>query len=210
MYGKLALRSSGLPTWGLTSSNQGAIRQESMPFLLMHSIGRTNLFEGGSAVFSGCGRYRYRLDRSWNTKLPPISFGMLNPSTADHERNDATIERCERRARSLGYGSLVVWNLFAFRATNPSVLKEQTDPIGPENDDHIRDALLEIKARGGIVIVAWGAHGSFLNRPKTIQEIADRVQISFLCLGITSCGQPKHPLYVSYKSQPSSWCGGCW
>lgn len=171
-----------------------------------HTFTQSSLLGDGSAVFSACQKYRYRLDRIWDESLPPLAFGMLNPSTADHQRNDATIERCERRARSLGYGSLIVWNLFAFRATNPSVLKEQPDPIGPENDDHIRDVLLEIKARDGSVIVAWGVHGLFLDRPKTIQEIANNVQISFLCLGITSTGQPRHPLYVSYSSKPMTWC----
>src|SRR3954454_21911255 len=98
------------------------------------SEAQSTLLSRGSAVFSKCNRYRYRLDRIWDEARPPLAFGMLNPSTADHERNDATIERCERRARALGFGSLIVWNLFAFRSTKPSTLKAQDDPIGPKND----------------------------------------------------------------------------
>lgn len=167
----------------------------------------SSLFKRSSAVISKCERYRYRLDRIWDDSLPPLSFGMLNPSTADHERNDATIERCERRARLLGFGSLIVWNLFAFRATTPNILKVQADPVGPDNDHHIREVLGEIQTRGGTVIVGWGSHGPFLDRPKRIQEIANAIQISFLCLGITNSGQPKHPLYVSYDRSPISWPG---
>ena len=33
----------------------------------------------------------------------PAVFIMLNPSTADESDNDPTVERCERRARSMGF-----------------------------------------------------------------------------------------------------------
>jgi len=166
---------------------------------------QSSLLGDSSAVFSNCQRYRYRLDRIWDDSLPPLAFGMLNPSTADHERNDPTIERCERRARSLGYGSLVVWNLFAFRATNPKILRNQFDPIGPENDYFIHSALDETKMRKGTVIVGWGSHGHILGRHVQVLEIARDVGIDLFCLGTTNSGQPKHPLYISYQSKPTSW-----
>lgn len=164
-----------------------------------------SLFGHSSAVFSACQKYRYRLDRVWDNSLPPLAFGMLNPSTADHERNDATIERCERRAKSLGYGSLIVWNLFAFRATDPKSLKQQRDPIGPENDSFIREALIETQNRRGQVIVGWGAYGSILNRHHQVRDLARDLKIDLYCLGITLAGQPKHPLYISYESEPAHW-----
>jgi hypothetical protein len=130
---------------------------------------------------------------------------MLNPSTADHERNDATIERCERRARSLGFGAIVVWNLFAFRSTTPQVLRKQADPVGPENDSFIHSVLAEVKARNGKVIAGWGSHGELLDRPKKIHAIAETLDVQFLCLGVTRTGQPKHPLYISYEETPKVW-----
>jgi hypothetical protein len=166
---------------------------------------QSSLLGHSSAIFSHCQKYRYRLDRTWDDSLPPLAFGMLNPSTADHERNDPTIARCERRARSLGYGSLVVWNLFAFRATNPQILHTQFDPIGPENDYFIHTALDETKRRRGIVIIGWGSHGHILGRHVQVLEIARAVGIDLYCLGTTNSGQPKHPLYVSYQSKPTSW-----
>ena len=69
------------------------------------------------AVFSPCEKYRYWLSRRWQEGGRSLAFIMLNPSTADELENDATIERCERRARHNGYGGLVVCNLFAWRAT---------------------------------------------------------------------------------------------
>jgi len=166
---------------------------------------QTCLLGLNSAVFSDCQKYRYRLDRIWNDSLPPLAFGMLNPSTADHERNDPTIERCQRRAEASGFGRLIVWNLFAFRASNPSALRKQVDPIGPNNDDFIREALIETKDRGGRVIVGWGTNGSILNRHSAILDIAQSLSVELYCLGVTAGGYPKHPLYISYQSRPKCW-----
>lgn len=172
---------------------------------LRSPISRSSFFGRSSAIFSPCQRYRYRLDRIWDELLPPVAFGMLNPSTADHEHNDPTIERCERRAKTLGFGSLVVWNLFAFRATSPKLLKKQSDPIGPQNDEFIRQALLETKNRQGIVIVGWGSNGSLGERHVEILDMARNLCVALYCLGITNAGHPKHPLYVSYQSKPKQW-----
>ena len=130
---------------------------------------------------------------------------MLNPSTADENYNDATIERCERRAKSLGFGSLIVWNLFAYRTVSPKVLRAHHSPVGPNNDEIIREILLEIKSRCGTVIVGWGAHGVFLERHKEALSLARDVGIRLFCLGITNSGQPKHPLYISYESKAVEW-----
>ena len=46
------------------------------------------------AVFDQSETYRYWLWREWNVELPRLSFVMLNPSTADADRNDPTIRRC--------------------------------------------------------------------------------------------------------------------
>jgi hypothetical protein len=164
-----------------------------------------DLLEQSSAVFSDCGAYRYRLDRKWDGRLPPLAFGMLNPSTADDVRNDATIERCERRARTLGFGSLIVWNLFAYRTVSPKTLKAHHSPVGPENDEFIREVLLEIKLRNGIVIAGWGSHGVFQERYKCALELAKNLNVDLYCLGITSSGQPRHPLYISYQSKARKW-----
>ena len=73
-----------------------------------HQAGSTR----SEAIWSPCRTYRYALTRRWDDG-PGLGIVMLNPSTADAFRNDPTVERCERRARALGYGAFQVVNLFA-------------------------------------------------------------------------------------------------
>jgi len=164
-----------------------------------------NLFEKSSAVLSRCETFRYELRRVWDDSLPPFVSGMLNPSTADAERDDPTIRRNIQRARAMGFGSLIVWNLGAGRATEPQTWKLLADPIGPENDRHIRRILQECRDRNGIAIAGWGNHGSFMKRDTIALHIAQGLGVHFHCLGTTKSGQPKHPLYVSQATAPFLW-----
>lgn len=147
------------------------------------------------ALFSECRAYRYRLWRHFGDG-PRLLFVMLNPSTADDVANDPTVERCQRRAARMGYGSLEVVNLFAFRATDPKLMRAAGDPVGPENDVHI----LHAAADAAMIIAAWGAHGSFRGRGGAVRTLlAGRV---LHCLTLTAAGDPGHPLYVGYDVQP--------
>ena len=109
-----------------------------------------------SAEISECGQYRYRLSRRWGPGLPTL-FIMLNPSTADAEIDDPTIRRCMGFAKSWGRDGIEVVNLFAFQATSPKDMQTAADPVGPENEVHVEEAVAECFE----VICAWGAHGSF-------------------------------------------------
>ena len=156
------------------------------------------------ATFSPCEKYRYRLWRYWDKgRGPVISFLMLNPSTADSTDNDPTVERCERRARMMGYGGLEVVNIFAYRSTDPTVMKQQSDPIGPDNDA----AILAAANLAGMVVCAWGNHGDYLDRGKEVVALLHRHGIIPHCLAVTGSGHPKHPLYVGYDTKPSKFAG---
>lgn len=110
------------------------------------------MFTDMGAVFSPCEQYRYKLWRIWDKSIPPMVFVMLNPSTADELQNDPTVERCERRARSMGFGGLRVANIFAWRDTDPTALYALNDPVGPDNDAAIQESVLG----AGLVVCAWG------------------------------------------------------
>jgi hypothetical protein len=161
-----------------------------------------------SAVISACCLYRYELRRTWDDTLPPYVSGMLNPSIADNVIDDATIVRNVRRAAALGFGSLIVWNLGAGRATDPAEWKAMPDPIGPENDDYVERILIECRERKGVAVVGWGTHGSFQDRDEIAIGIASRVGVALQCLGTTKDGHPRHPLYVARAQQLMPWRRG--
>jgi hypothetical protein len=119
---------------------------------------------------------------------------MLNPSTADERRNDATIERCQRRATRWGYGGLVVTNLFAWCSTDPAGLRRAADPVGAANDA----AILSAARDAGLVVCAWGACGSYRGRSAAVLNLLRSRGVTLHSLGRTKCGEPVHPLYIGY------------
>ena len=147
------------------------------------------------ATLSSCRTYRYDLWRRWGA--PTAGYAMfvgLNPSTADEVEDDPTIRRCIGFARDWGYGALCMTNLFAFRATDPQVMKASSDPVGPLNDS----TLLELSKRASVVIAAWGTHGAFLERGRNVCEFLPQLQ----CLKKTKHGFPSHPLYLKKSLRP--------
>lgn len=159
------------------------------------------------AVFSACGAYRYGLTRTWDAALPRMVWIMLNPSTADHLRNDPTIERCERRARGMGMGAYRIVNLYGFRATRPADLFAAADPVGPDNDAAVRAACRWAARRGGPVVCGWGAHGGRQGRGAEMARRLGAAGVALSCLDLTAAGEPRHPLYVPYSVRPRPWPG---
>ena len=153
------------------------------------------------ALYSDCEKYRYELSRVWDNNGDKALFVMLNPSTATEIQNDPTVERCERRARTLGFGAFRVCNIFAYRATDPRDMRAQTDPVGPENDAAIARAA-EWADR---VICAWGTHGAHLQRGVAVEHMLRGQPKPLYHLGLSKQGHPKHPLYIAYAVQPELW-----
>jgi hypothetical protein len=159
----------------------------------------TTLVGRDTATFSATDQtYRYALSRDWDDR-PPIVFIMLNPSAADAFADDPTIRRCIRFARQWQAGGLLVLNLFGLRATDPRALRQHPDPVGPDNDQVIRE---ELRGCLGVVVCAWGVHGTLHGRDRQMLALLDGLGVTPLCLGTTKAGQPRHPLYVA-SSTPS-------
>ncbi|MEL6889752.1 MAG: DUF1643 domain-containing protein [Pseudomonadota bacterium] len=154
-----------------------------------------------TAIYSDCERYRYSLTRVWDDAGRRVNFVMLNPSTATEVQNDPTVERCERRARALEYGSFAVTNIFAWRDTDPRAMRAATDPVGPGNDAAITDRA----AWADDLVAAWGTHGAHLDRGAAVRDLLIRSGKPLLHLGLSKAGHPKHPLYIPYAQQPAPW-----
>lgn len=155
-----------------------------------------------TAEISDCGRYRYRLTREWDTALPPATFVMLNPSTADADQDDATIRKCTRYAQRWGMGSLVVVNLYAWRATDPRTLPTGDEAIGPDNDAWLTQTALDTVDAGGPLVAAWGAHAS-AHRVADVRALPGMDRL--MCLSVTKSGQPGHPLYLPGDQSLGVW-----
>jgi len=155
------------------------------------------------AIYSSCEKYRYSLTRIWNEKAQKLHFVMLNPSTATEIQNDPTVERCERRARALNFGSFRVTNIFAWRDTDPKKMKCAKDPVGLLNNE----AILDGSRWADCTIAAWGNHGAHMNRGLFVMGLLKKCGKPIFHLGISKVGQPKHPLYISYNIQPKKWLG---
>jgi len=164
---------------------------------------QNNLFCKSHAEFSEDRVYRYLLSREWDVG-PKLNFIMLNPSTADENFNDPTIERCMRRAQRWGYGSIVITNLFALRSTDPHGLYEAEDPIGPDNDNWI----VEASRQSDLIICAWGSFVARFRdgrrqRSKQVVELLNGRKV--MALKVSKSGEPSHPLYVNYDIKPEEW-----
>lgn len=156
-----------------------------------------------SATFSACGEYRYELTRRLAKGEGTVAFVMLNPSTADAYEEDPTIRRCLGFAHRWGYRDVRILNIFALRSTDPQGLRHCIDPVGPLNDEYLREYCTAKKADR--VIVAWGTHGAYLERGARALAILRDVRGAHpgLCaLTWTKGGHPGHPLYAKGDLEP--------
>lgn len=185
-----------------------------------------------NAIISADGKYRYRLIREWRSgssaqwdmwteddgspvldgagaqlgQPKSCVFVMLNPSTADGDRDDPTIRRCVAYAKAWGYDRLEVVNMFAWRATDPRdmlALTGKGDPIGRDNRQHVMDACYD----AGIVICAWGAHGGHIDHDETVLGWIEDSGATPHALQLTKAGFPSHPLYLKGDLKPFRYRG---
>ncbi len=146
------------------------------------------------AIFSKDRLYRYALWRIWDRKLKPLLWVGLNPCWANETKDDTSTSRMAYRAKTLGYGSLYIGNLFAVVAPYPEQLVYGNDAIGQENDKY----LVELKKVAGAVVVGWGNHGRSVGRDKSVLDILGK---PVYCLAVTKSGAPTHPLYVPWSAE---------
>jgi hypothetical protein len=160
-----------------------------------------------SAIISDCGTYRYRLERNVGGLHggKTIAFVMVNPSTADAEADDATIRKVKGFTARMGGSRVIVGNLFAYRATDISALKTAPDPVGPENNDHLRQILRDADT----CVVAWGALSKL---PRSLRlrwygfaNMAQSLGVRLSCLGVAKDGHPLHPCMIGYERPVLDW-----
>ena len=162
----------------------------------------STLIQQSEAHFSDCEKYRYWLRRDWDASKDAISFLMLNPSTADEVDNDPTIERCQRRAITMGYGSMIIVNLFPFRMTDSTLLNTVDNLLG--DADEANDCILRAVQVSSITVCGWGKHPLAAPRAKIVLSLLKNanLQHKVKCLQLNADNSPQHPLYIAYAKQP--------
>jgi hypothetical protein len=147
--------------------------------------------------------YRDKLTQIWNSipKRPRLLMWLLqNPSGAGTQRyiTDATVSKCARIAKRLGYDGIIIVNVCAYRATNNKELLKVADPVGPLN----HATILEMAARADRIIVAHGKlPGRLQVHADTAVKLLRDAGYELYALEIGKSG-PKHPLFLSEALQP--------
>lgn len=147
------------------------------------------------AVFSEpCKTWRYSLWRSWDKQLPRLLCVLLNPSTADGEKDDPTNQKCIKWAMANAFGSLTFCNLFAFRSPHPKIMMAAPEPVGPDNDEWIQAEMI----RHDVIVAGWGNNGDFMGRDKVVFGFHNY----WKCFGLNPKSRhPRHPLYMRDASK---------
>ncbi len=145
--------------------------------------------------------YRYVLGTKG--RKPLICAG-LNPSTAEPDRLDPTLQSVARIAAGNGFDSWMMFNVYAQRATRPDDMDRVRDEsLHRENLLAFR-SLLELASADGTSPVVWAAWGAVISKRPWLRDcVADLVRIAepfsarWVCAGkITAAGHPHHPLYL--------------
>ena len=145
--------------------------------------------------------YRYLLGT--RGEHPLICVG-INPSTAAPDRLDNTLKSVERVARSNGYDSFLMFNVYAQRATNPNDMERSCNAyLHRENLNAFRYALSRSPAPA-----VWAAWGAILEKRdylyaclRDLTELGGAYGARWFSAGpILKSGHPHHPLYLKKDS----------
>jgi hypothetical protein len=119
---------------------------------------------------------------------------MLNPSIADEYVDDPTVVRCMSFAARGNFEGILLLNLYAYITAYPAQLLVCGDPVGPQNDTHLRRTLTEQVQRGTPVVAGWGANAERNQVAQRVAQVLSLVPgVDWRCLGFTKNGHPRHP-----------------
>lgn len=145
------------------------------------------------AEFSEDGKYRYRLWRIWDESKPKVLCIGLNPSTANADKDDATISILKRMLPILGYGGFYMMNCWPFITSKPELLQ-----INPLSDELNNKLLIDVAACCVDVIFAYGSFKIIKQkgRDKELIEMFPNAK----CFGKSKDGSPIHPLAMQERN----------
>lgn len=158
-------------------------------------------------VESPGGAYRYRLERDVQPEGIVAAFFGVNPSTADAERDDATVRKWNGFAKRLGVRRYMVGNVFALRATNVALLRLHQPLVCFGDGNHA--TLKAIIQDADLLVPCWGSTDKLsLSHRDYVHAVKDMLLSSgkpVRTWGLTKSGDPKHPLMLPYSTRLREW-----
>lgn len=133
----------------------------------------------------------------------------LNPSTADAQKSDPTMQSVLRIAAYNGFDGFVMINLYPFRAAQPYNLPKEFDPKLHEENLKIISKLLKDREN----IEVWLAFGANITKREYLKQCFEDIMKLMIPYNpkwyyinnLTKEGYPPHPLYQSvdyFKNYP--------
>lgn len=151
-------------------------------------------------MFSACGRYRPRLERHFGSAGPLYAVIGVNPSDAGVDNNDQSTKKLIGFVSRAGGRGYLLGNLSDYISTDVRGLAQAVALIGPECDNQIDMIIYQ----ADILLPIWGA---LAKMPPLLREramsVMSRLRASgkpVMCLGLTKCGQPRHPARLGYDT----------
>jgi hypothetical protein len=157
------------------------------------SLKRTAMTVTMSAEISECMTYRWTLTRSWGDG-PKLCWVMLNPSTADHHKEDHTSRRVLHFTEAWGYDGFTVVNLYPFRSSEVPKCREwakgDVKTILQYNVAHVT----KHTSAADRAVAAWGNKAWDADWIESlVAAILGEGDRELYCLGTTISGAPIHP-----------------
>lgn len=155
------------------------------------------------AKFNANRTRRFRLWRIWNRQLPLLVIVGMNPSTADENDNDPTVERCARRADMLGYGGILMMNMLDIIETDSRKLDEMPAQLrcSADNTRQLLSAIELAETAKADILCGWGKPGQKYGAVAWFATQAARAGVTLFCLKRNKDGSPAHPLYQPYDKE---------
>ena len=128
----------------------------------------------------------------------------INPSTAEPDRLDPTLQSVERVAKNNGYDSFLMFNVYAQRATRPNDMELVCNEALHRANMEAFDYILSLSEQPAV----WAAWGNIIEQRAYLKDcLADMIAIGerhgaqWYTAGRRSVkGHPHHPLYLKATS----------
>jgi hypothetical protein len=145
-----------------------------------------------TAEFDGT-EYRYTWQIKWDAEKPLAAWLMMNPSWANLDRSDMTIDRVLHFCREHDCGGVTVINLWPKITPDSGAMWRAIPSLPVEKVSANLAAITRVGKAAHLRVVAFGVDAGRDHRAHVLSMVG-AFGDSHLCLGTSSDGWPYHPM----------------